>query len=985
MKGRKVTIYIRLCDEPGRPFERLRVRNPRQCGARDYYCLWVGGKWEFFADNDAARADLNAGPDKRFGTADDLLTSLEVRRRRIVGHPASGPSFMNINIEHDRGPFNGRAEISGIAVDERGGALTGAIFQAHELSTGQMFTTTVNTEGQFRLAALPPGRYRVQIVTDSDSMLRNLQLNPRDLAILSISLNYEPAGTVVAINDTVEIVTADERRAGIMGGLAGVAPINGRNFEALLAVPAALPMMQNQTVTVTAALPLVETTNATLGGVSDKKDSTSSAPRVRSYFPEALYINPEIITDNDGRASISIPLADSITTWRMAMLASTPHGALGSSTSSLKVFQDFFVDLDLPVTLTQGDRVSIPVAVYNYSGARGDVSLRLHADDWYSLVEDNSEKTVAVESGSVGGSQFTLEAKRIGRFKLTLAAQMNGEASRADIVVREIEVIPNGREQSMVLNGRLETTVQHELNFPADSIPEASNVLVRLYPGPLSQVIEGMDGILRMPGGCFEQTSSSTYPNVLALDYMKRTKKLTPEVHAKAEGYIANGYQRLLTFEVPSGGYSWFGNAPANKILTAYGLMEFYDMSHVHDVDPKLIERTQQWLAGQQQTDGSWKPDASFINEGATNRYNSDVLRITAYIAWSLETTDYHGLAVDKAKEFIEKHMTAKTDSYTLAVLANFGADYGKDREFTGKMMQLLLDARTEKEEQAWWSAEETSVYATGASATVETTGLAVQALLKWGEASGTVRKAVTYIASKKDGSGTWGTTQATIMALRALLLATEKSAADARGTLEVLLNGKTAEKLILTPENNDLLHQFVFKGIESNRANTVEIRFEGKGGLAYQVVGSYFLPWDKKPENEPLSIDVAYDRTHLAQDDIATATATIKNNLPKPANMVMVDLGIPPGFDLLAEDLQDYQQKSSDQKSGRLEKFSLTATQAILYFDAFAPRDTVTLRFRLRAKYPIRARTFQSRVYEYYDPEVRSVARPVQLEVRQR
>jgi hypothetical protein len=117
-------------------------------------------------------------------------------------------------------------------------------------------------------------------------------------------------------------------------------------------------------------------------------------------------------------------------------------------------------------------------------------------------------------------------------------------------------------------------------------------LLVRLYPGPLSQVIEGMDSILRMPGGCFEQTSSSTYPNVLALDYMKRTKKLTPEVHAKAEGYIGNGYQRLLTFEVPGGGFSWFGQAPANKILTAYGLMEFNDMAKVSEVDPKLIQRT---------------------------------------------------------------------------------------------------------------------------------------------------------------------------------------------------------------------------------------------------------------------------------------------------------------------------------------------------------------------------------------------------------
>src|SRR5207249_12143043 len=137
------------------------------------------------------------------------------------------------------------------------------------------------------------------------------------------------------------------------------------------------------------------------------------------------------------------------------------------------------------------------------------------------------------------------------------------------------------------------------------------------------------------------------------------------------------------------------------------------------------------------------------------------------------------------------------------------------------------------------------------------------------------------------------------------------------------------------------------------------------------------------KPANEPLSITVSYDRAQLAQNDIATATATVKNNLTKVANMVMVDLGIPPGFDLLSEDLQDFQAKTAGKKGGRREKFSQTATQAILYFDSLGAGDTVTLKYRLRAKYPIRARTFQSRVYEYYDPEVNAVARPMQLEVK--
>ena len=217
------------------------------------------------------------------------------------------------------------------------------------------------------------------------------------------------------------------------------------------------------------------------------------------------------------------------------------------------------------------------------------------------------------------------------------------ERNRDDIVVREIEVVPNGREQNLVFNGRLEvrcSTISTSPRRPSPMRPVFSCGCIR---GRSARSLKAWTAFCSMPGGCFEQTSSSTYPNVLALDYMKRTKKLTPEVHAKAEGYIANGYQRLLTFEVPGGGFSWFGEAPANKILTAYGLMEFNDMSKVSDVDPRLIERTRNWLVSQQQPDGSWKPDTYFINEGATNRYNTDVLRITAYIAWALANTGYQG------------------------------------------------------------------------------------------------------------------------------------------------------------------------------------------------------------------------------------------------------------------------------------------------------------------------------------------------------
>jgi A-macroglobulin TED domain/Alpha-2-macroglobulin family/A-macroglobulin receptor binding domain/MG2 domain/Carboxypeptidase regulatory-like domain/Alpha-2-macroglobulin bait region domain len=905
----------------------------------------------------------SAGPDHQFDTGDDLSVYIEEHSGTLVQQGGQGGSI-DLHIDHDRGPNNDRAEIGGTAQDRTGAIIADATVSLVQPSTGETRRAHTNAQGRFNFAALSAGQYKIRVTAAGFlGVSREFSVQARDSAVLAATLDVGAVTETVMV-DAVQMEMPMARAVGALAGLASVA--------------ADAPMRHAR---MAPALDSLDLNGRNFAAV--RQEAEPQATHVRSYFPEALYINPEILTDGNGNASIEIPIADSITTWRMAMLASTEAGALGSASSSLKVFQDFFVDLDLPVMLTQGDRVSIPVAIYNYSGRLGHVDLKLEQSDWYTLENDTPEKAVDVESNRVGGSSFTLNANRIGKFKLTLSAKMEGGTeAHEDIVVREIEVIPNGREQNIVFNGRLDSTAHHDLNFPADSIPDATSVLVRLYPGPLSQIIEGMDSILQMPGGCFEQTSSSTYPNVLALDYMKRTKKLTPETHAKAEGYIANGYQRLLTFEVPGGGFSWFGQAPANKILTAYGLMEFNDMAKVSDVDPRLIERTADWLARQQQPDGSWKPDTQFINEGATNRYNSNVVRITAYIGWSLANIGYKGAAVENAKRFIEAHGRENLDPYTLAVIANFAVDYGKDREFTSRSMRALLDARTEKGDEVSWNAEETGVYSTGQSAAIETTGLAAQALLKWGQASETVRKALSFISAKKQASGNWGTTQATIMALRALVLATQLSASDVHGALEIALDGKPVETLQLTAENNDLLHQFVFKGIDAAKPASVQLNFSGTGTLAYQVVGRYFTPWQQQPVKEALSIDVAYDRTRLAENDIATATATIRNNLSKTANMVMVDLGIPPGFDLLSEDLQSLQEKTAGEKSGRLEKFSLTATQAILYFNALAPRQTTTVTFRLRAKYPIHAHTFQSRVYEYYDPDVNAVAHPVQLEV---
>ncbi len=224
---------------------------------------------------------------------------------------------------------------------------------------------------------------------------------------------------------------------------------------------------------------------------------------------------------------------------------------------------------------------------------------------------------------------FRIKAKQVGKHRLQVTAR---SAEFGDAVKRQIEVVPDGRRVEQITNGELSRSAEFALDMPSDAIEGSGKAIVRIYPSSFSQLVEGIDGIFRLPTGCFEQTSSSLYPDVMALSYLRKTNKNMPEVEAKARQYIHIGYQRLLGFEVSGGGFDWFGRPPANIVLTAYGLMEFRDMAQVHDVDPNLIKRTRRWLMSKRNADGSWPDNRRALHE----RIASGTLSTTAYLAWAV-------------------------------------------------------------------------------------------------------------------------------------------------------------------------------------------------------------------------------------------------------------------------------------------------------------------------------------------------------------
>lgn len=706
------------------------------------------------------------------------------------------------------------------------------------------------------------------------------------------------------------------------------------------------------------------------GGSSTSDPSTgpgsTAEPRVRTNFPETLYVNPSVITDSTGTASIDVSMADSITQWRVSALANSTDGRLGGSESGIKVFQDFFVDVDFPASLTRGDTVTFPITVYNYLDTAQTVSLELDPGSWYTPLGNTSE-SVSLAPGQVLGVGFPVRIEETGVRTLTVKAVGD---KLSDAVARTVRVVPDGKAFPVSASGSLSSgSITESASFPTGSVVGSQVLYLDVFPAFLSQVVQGMDSILATPNGCFEQTTSSAWPNVLVTEYMTETKQITPAIQLKAQALMSAGYQRLLTFEHPGGGYSWFGTQDPAPFLsvTAFGLMEFADMAQVQQVDDAMLKRTHDWLVAQQQSNGSFLGDKSEFFS-----FQTSTVRNTAFTAWALASYGDTGAAVQNALAYVKANLGSDEDAYTLGIVANaYALAAPSDPELSLVLSELESLEKSDGDKIYWDSGStQTNFYGAGNDAAVASTALVVQALIATQTNHSAINGGLAYLASKKDPNGNFGSTQATIWALRTMILAAKKGTKGAVGNLDVSVDGVLNQTLALSADQADVMTRIDLSTLATNGSHEIKLDFAGSDKVSYNLVSGYNLPWAAVPEDPPgpLSIAVSYDKDTLYVNDSVTAQVSVLNNEAVTQNMLLITLGIAPGFAVDATSLQPYLD------SGAISKFETTGQQLILYVTSLAPKATLSLAYKLRATMPVTAVDGGGEVKLYYQPEKRAV-----------
>ena len=297
---------------------------------------------------------------------------------------------------------------------------------------------------------------------------------------------------------------------------------------------------------------------------------------------------------------------------------------------------------------------------------------------------------------------------------------------------------------------------------------------------------------------------------------------------------------------------------------------------------------------------------------------------------------------------------------------------------------QLEAMQQTDDDARVSWTqadGERTMFYGAGLSGNIETTAMAAIALIKAGGSKASVRGALRWLVEQKDSRGTWHSTQATVLALKALLLGTDQPlGADELRRVEIALGGEVVKQVEIPVEQSDVMQQIDLSNmVTSGGRYHLSVADKSEMATGYQIQLRYHV--DEAPSEqsrEPLSIDIAYDRQQLQVDETISAQATVKNNMSKSAPMVMLDLPIPGGFAIQANDLERLRD------TGKIAKFEVTPRQVIVYLRGLTAGEELKLDYRLKATMPVKVVAPPAQAYEYYNPDIRGRSAPARLEVNE-
>jgi alpha-2-macroglobulin-like protein len=696
-------------------------------------------------------------------------------------------------------------------------------------------------------------------------------------------------------------------------------------------------------------------------------------PNERTDFADTVYWNAGVATDAFGEAKVRFALSDSVTTFRVAVDAFDQSGALGSASRGIRAVQPFYIEAKMPLQVTSHDLIKLPVTAVNstrgglqgaslsVSAAKGiAVTLPAGADKGLSFAAEARQRLlVGLDVGATTGTSEVVVAANAGAY--------------ADSVTRSLDVQPLGFPMEVGQGGLVERAAPASMVIDVPQSLVAGSLVAELavFPSPLGNLTQALERLIREPCGCFEQTSSSNYPLIMAQQYFMTHSGVDPSLIERSKQSLRKGYDRLVGFECREKGYEWFGEDPFHEALSAYGLMEFIDMSKVFQVDMRMVDRTRQRLLSARDGKGGFTHARRALHTWLVepNLHNG-------YITWALLESGERGIARE-AKSFTEAAL-ASSDSYVAALGANVAALSG-DGAAANKLMTTLVGKQNK---DGLVEGAKTSVVGSGGEAlAIETTSLATLAWLRDPGFTASVEKGIRFLNKSCEG-GRFGSTQSTVLALRAILAYDKlRAAQSAKGTvLEVLVDGKPVDKPLLvgaaTQEAVKLPDITSFLKVGRHE---VALKMKEGSQMPFSLAVRYFA---SQPDSSPscnVGLETGLAAGKVLEGEVTEVSVTVRNLSDEAIPMPVAIIGLPGGLEVRHDQLKELK------KAGRVSAYEVRGRDVVLYWRELAAKQEIKLPISAVAAVPGSFTGAASRAYQYYVDEHKKWVPGLKVEIAPR
>jgi hypothetical protein len=709
---------------------------------------------------------------------------------------------------------------------------------------------------------------------------------------------------------------------------------------------------------------------------------------VRQDFQETVCWKPAVVLAN-GRGEVSFDLSDSVTTFEVRAAGHTLDGRIGEVTHALESRKPLTLEPKLPIEVTAGDTIDVPVAIANSTSKALSVPVQVKPTD-LDLVDGAATDEVKLEPNGRVRRLYRFRPTAVeGEAQLTLSG---GSGPDTDQVTRTIRVVPDGFPVVGNKSDMLEKVARIDgLLLPQTWVKGTLRFQVTAYPSTLAELQKGLEAMLREPGGCFEQSSSSNYPNLLILNYLNESNQARPEVVARARDLLAHGYQQLTAFECIDprdnrrSGYEWFGGtAPPHEALTAYGLLEFRDMARVYPVDEKMVERTRNYLLARRDGKGGFERNPRALD--SFGRAPQDITN--AYIVWALTEGGKQDDVTRELDALVTEAKTSK-DPYFLSLVAKSLLNRGRSKDGVALLQKV---AEAQKPDGHLEAAATSITGSAGRDLEIETTALA---LYGWLGAQRPdlfnrhIQSAVKWIGQQRGGYGGYGSTQSTILALRSLIAYAKanKKTAEA-GDLIVFVGGQAVARKHFAAGVEEAIAVELPDAEQQLKPgkNDVRVELTGNSVFPYTATWSYRTRTPASAAGCPVGLATHLDRSTAREAETVRLTVRVENKSGRGQGMTVAVIGLPGGL-TVPEDMKQLKDhcrlRDDGTKPGRVSAFEIRGRELVLYWRDLAPDQKIEVPVDLICRVPGEYRGPASRAYLYYNADHKCWVEPLQIRIR--